>query len=123
MVRAGRFEDAIAVLDRIERVQLEMQFMMFASDALRLRGEAFRQLFPADHGKAEACFEQAITIAHEQQCRTFELRAAVSLARLRRDQNRRAEACDLLTGVYNTFTEGFGRPDLQTAKALLAELS
>jgi predicted ATPase len=100
-----------------------MQFMMFASDAQRLRGEAFRQLFPADQGKAEACFQQAIAVAREQQCRTFELRAAVSLAQLRRDQNRRAEARELLAGVYNAFTEGFGRPDLQTAKALLAELS
>jgi class 3 adenylate cyclase/tetratricopeptide (TPR) repeat protein len=123
MVRAGRFEDAIAVLDRIEKVQTDMQFMMFASDAQRLRGEAFRQLFPADQGKAEACFQQAIAVAREQQCRTFELRAAVSLAQLRRDQNRRAEARELLAGVYNAFTEGFGRPDLQTAKALLAELS
>jgi predicted ATPase len=123
MVRAGRYEDAIAVLDRSEKVQIEMKFMMFASDALRLRGETLRRLFPGDHGKAEACFQQAIAIAHQQQCRTFELRAAVSLAQLRRDQNRRAEARDLLAGIYDTFTEGFGRPDLQTAKALLTELS
>jgi predicted ATPase len=50
------------------------------------------------------------------------LRAAVSLARLRRDQGRRAEARNLLAPVYGWFTEGFGTPDLKEAKALLDEL-
>jgi predicted ATPase len=123
MVRAGRYQDAIAVLDRIDKVQRDAQFMMFASDALRLRGEAFRQLFRTDEGKAEACFQQAIAVAREQQCRTFELRALVSLARLRSDQGRGVEARDLLAPIYGAFTEGFERPDLQAAKALLVELS
>ena len=52
----------------------------------------------------------------------MELRAAVSLARLRRDQGRRAEAHDLLAPVYGWFTEGFDTPDLKEAKALLEEL-
>jgi len=122
-VRAGRYQEAIAVLDRIEKVQVDMQFMMFASEALRLRGDVFQQLFRNDEGKAEACFQQAIAVAREQQCRTFELRATVSLARLRRDQDRSAEARDLLAPIYGAFTEGFDRPDLQAAKALLLELS
>ena len=53
----------------------------------------------------------------------WELRAAASLARLRRDQGRRAEACDLLAPVYGWFTEGFDTPDLKETKALLDELT
>jgi predicted ATPase len=62
-------------------------------------------------------------IAEEQEAKLWELRAAVSLARLRRDQGRRAEARDLLAPVYAWFTEGFDTADLKDAKALLAELT
>jgi predicted ATPase len=71
---------------------------------------------------AEELYCKALSIAREQEARLWELRAAVSLARLRRDQGRRAEACDLLAPVYGWFTEGFGTPDLKDAKALLDEL-
>ena len=62
-----------------------------------------------------------LAIAREQQAKLWELRAAASLARLRRDQGRRAEAHDLLAPVYGWFTEGFGTPDLKEAKLLLEE--
>jgi len=62
-------------------------------------------------------------IAREQEAKLWELRAAVSLARLRRDQGRRAEARDLLLPVYGWFTEGFDTADLKEAKALLTELA
>ena len=58
-----------------------------------------------------------------QDAKLWELRATVSLSRLRRDQNCRAEARDLLAPVYDWFTEGFGTPDLKEAKALLDELA
>jgi predicted ATPase len=61
-------------------------------------------------------------IADDVLAKLWELRAAVSLARLRRDQCRHAEARDLLAAVYGWFTEGFDTPDLKEAKALLAEL-
>ena len=61
-------------------------------------------------------------IAREQEAKLWELRASVSLARLRRDQGHRAEAHDLLASVYGWFTEGFDTPDLKEAKALLDEL-
>jgi hypothetical protein len=61
-------------------------------------------------------------IAEEQEAKLWGLRATVSLARLRRDQGRRAETRDLLAPVYNWFTEGFGTPDLKEAKVLLDEL-
>jgi predicted ATPase len=64
-----------------------------------------------------------VSIAAEQSAKLWELRAAMSLARLRRDQGRRAEARDLLAPVYGWFTEGFDTQDLQEAKALLNELA
>jgi predicted ATPase len=72
--------------------------------------------------EAESCFRQALDIAGVQSAKSWELRAATSLARLWRDQGRRAEARDLLAPVYGWFTEGFDTADLKDAKALLDEL-
>jgi len=72
---------------------------------------------------AEELYRKALGIAREQEAKLWELRAAVSLARLRRNQHRRAEARDLLAPVYDWFTEGFDTPDLREAKALLDELT
>ena len=71
---------------------------------------------------AEELYRKALSIAEEQEAKLWELRAAASLARLRRDQGRRAEARDLLAPVYGWFTEGFDTADLKEAKALLDEL-
>jgi predicted ATPase len=71
---------------------------------------------------AEELYRKALGIAGEQGAKLWELRAAASLARLRRDQGRHAEARALLAPVYGWFTEGFDTPDLKEAKALLAEL-
>ena len=73
--------------------------------------------------QAGAYFERALTIARTQQARSWELRAAMSMARLWRDQGKRNEARDLLTPVYNWFTEGFDTLDLKEAKTLLHELA
>ena len=72
---------------------------------------------------AEQLYRKALGIALEQEAKLWELRAAASLARLRRDQGRRAEGRDLLAPVYGWFTEGFDTPDLKEAKALLDELT
>ena len=72
---------------------------------------------------AEAAYREALALALRQSAKLWELRAAASLARLRRDQGRRAEARDLLAPVYGWFTEGFGTPVLQEAKLLLDELA
>jgi predicted ATPase len=72
---------------------------------------------------AEELFRKALSIAEEQEAKLWQLRTAASLARLRRDQGRRAKARDLLAPVYGWFTEGFDTPDLKDAKALLDELS
>ena len=76
-----------------------------------------------DIDAAEQLYRRALTIAEEQGARLWELRAAASLARLRRDQGRDGEACGLLAQVYGWFTEGFGTQDLREAKSLLDALS
>jgi predicted ATPase len=75
-----------------------------------------------DRGAAELLYRQAISVAAEQQAKSFELRAATSLARLLRDQGKLTEAHNLLAPVYGWFTEGFDTLDLKEAKALLDEL-
>ena len=76
-----------------------------------------------DAAKAEAHFERALAVARAQQAKSWELRAATSLARLWRDQGKRQEARDLLAPVYGWFTEGFDTLDLKEARALLDDLA
>ena len=72
--------------------------------------------------KAEAYFERALAVARQQQAKSWELRAAMSLARLWRDQGKVRQAREHLAPVYGWFTEGFDTRDLKDAKALLDEL-
>ena len=74
------------------------------------------------HAAAEDSYRRALAVARRQSAKFWELRAAISLARLWRDQGKRAEARDLLAPIYEWFTEGFDTPVLQEAKALLDEL-
>jgi predicted ATPase len=73
--------------------------------------------------EAEAAIEKAIDVARRQNAKSWELRGAMSLARLRRQQGRPQEAVALLAPIYTWFTEGFDTADLKTAKALLDELT
>jgi predicted ATPase len=73
--------------------------------------------------EAEAYFEQALTVARQQQAKSWELRAAMSIARLWRDQGKRDEAREVLAPVCGWFTEGFDTLDLKEAKALLEQLA
>jgi predicted ATPase len=77
----------------------------------------------AQFEEAEAFFQKALNVARQQEAKSFELRAATSLARLWQRQGKTTEAHELLTPVYNWFTEGFDTADLKDAKALLAELT
>jgi predicted ATPase len=88
----------------------------------RIRGETLLKRDPASTAPAEEAFRTAITIAQQQKARTFELRAAVSLARRWRDQGKTQQARELLAPVYRWFTDGFDTRDLMEAKALLDEL-
>jgi class 3 adenylate cyclase/predicted ATPase len=89
----------------------------------RIAGEIALLSPKPDLAKAEACFERALAVAREQEAKSWELRAAMSMARLWRDQGRRQQARDILAPVYGWFTEGFGALDLKRAKAMLDELA
>jgi hypothetical protein len=89
----------------------------------RIAGEVALMSPDADAAKAETCFKRALSTAREQQAKSWELRAAMSMARLWRDRSKRLEALDLLASVYGWFTEGFDTLDLKEAKGLLDELA
>ncbi len=87
-----------------------------------LKGVLLLQRSSDNQAEAETCFHHALDMARTQQAKSFELRAATSLARLWQQQGKRQEAQDLLAPVYQWFTEGFDTADLKDAKALLGEL-
>ena len=89
----------------------------------RIAGEIALKSPEPDAAKAEAYFERALAVARQQQAKSWELRAAMSLARLWRDQGKPQQARELLAPVYGWFTEGFDTLDLKEAKALLEELA
>ena len=94
----------------------------FEAEVNRVAGEIALKSIEPDRAKAEMYFGRALAIAREQQTKSWELRAAMSLARVWRDQGRRDEAYDILARVYGWFTEGFDTRDLKEAKTLLNEL-
>jgi predicted ATPase/class 3 adenylate cyclase len=120
---ADRAAEALPLLaDAVARVD-ETEERWFEAELHRLRGEALLSLPGADRAEAEGCLGRALVVAREQNGKWWELRAATGLARLWREQGKRAEARDLLAPVYGWFTEGFDTADLRAAKALLEELS
>jgi class 3 adenylate cyclase/predicted ATPase len=94
----------------------------YEAEVHRTAGEIVLMSPKPDAAKAEACFERALAVARAQQAKSFELRAAISMARLWRDQAKRDETREILAPVYGWFTEGFDTLDLKQAKALLDEL-
>jgi predicted ATPase len=119
---ARKIEEALAALDDALAKAAVCGASGWDAEIHRLRGEFTARLPHPDPAKVEDSFRTALAITREQGTRGYELRAAVSLARLRRDQGRCGEARDLLAPVYGWFTEGFTTPDLKEAKALLDEL-
>jgi predicted ATPase len=93
------------------------------SEVLRVEGELRRRIAPQAPDEAERCFQRAVDLARRRELKSFELRAATSLARLWRDQGRREDARRALADVYGCFTEGFHTQDLRAAKALLDQLA
>ena len=89
----------------------------------RMVGEIALMSDHPDATKAETHFDHALAVARQQQAKSWELRAAMSMARLWRDQGKRDEARSLLAPVYGWFTEGFDTRDLKEAENLLDELA
>jgi predicted ATPase len=117
---AGQIEDAVTQLDDALQIVEGTGERWFAAELNRHKGRLLLRQGRTE--AAEELYHKALSIAQEQEAKLWELRAAVSLARLRRDQGRRAEARDLLAPIYGWFTEGFETPDLKEGKALLEEL-
>ena len=118
---AGQWRAALAHFAEARRLAEEREELWFQAETLRLTGDVL--LATGDPTGAEAGYHEAIALAQRQSAKLWELRAATSLARLWRDQGKRSQARDLLAPVYDGFTEGFGTPVLQEAKALLEELA
>jgi predicted ATPase len=114
---AGQWQAALAQLAEARRVAEETEARWCQAETLRLTGDVLAAM--GDPFGAEASYGDAIALAQQQSGRLWELRAAMSLARLWREEGKRAEARHLLTPPCVWFTEGLGTPILQEAKALL----
>ena len=114
-------------VDRTEQFARLLHLALVAPETREARSRAelpkLCLLLPGDLLKAQAYFERALAIARQQQAKSWELRAAMSLARLWRDQSKVQQARELLAPVYGWFTEGFDTRDLKEAKALLEQLA
>ena len=119
----GRIDHALAILDDALADAERTGQHHFDAELHRQSGAILLRKTPNDVTAAEAAFMRAIEVARSQQTRTFELRAAMGMARLWRDQGKVSEARELLAPVYGWFTEGFDTRDLKEAKALLEELA
>jgi predicted ATPase len=118
----GQFDDAWRCIGEAIAASEETEETWCDADIHRVAGEIVLLSGKPDTAKAEAYFERALAIARQQQAKSFELRAAMSMARLWRGQGMSDEARDLLAPIYGWFTEGLDTSDLKEAKALLDEL-
>jgi DNA-binding winged helix-turn-helix (wHTH) protein/predicted ATPase len=119
----GELDDAWRCIGEATRAMQITKETWYEAEVDRIAGEIALQSPEPDAGKAQDYFERALAVARQQQAKSWELRAAMSLARLWREQGKRDEARDLLTPVYDWFTEGFDTLDLKQAKRFLDELT
>jgi predicted ATPase len=119
----GQFDDAWSHIGEAMTAVETTKLKWCEADVHRIAGEIALMSPEPDAAKAEARFDHALAVARAQQAKSWELRAAMSMARLWREQGKWDEARDLLAPVYGWFTEGFDTLDLKQAKALLDELT
>jgi predicted ATPase len=119
----GQPDDARRCIDdAIDKVERSREKWCEA-EVHRIAGEIALKSLAPDTEKAEKYFDRALAVARQQQTKSWELRAAMSMARLWRDQGKQQQARELLAPVYGWFTEGFDTVDLKEAKSLLEELA
>jgi adenylate cyclase len=121
--KVGRHADALRALGRGIAIAEQQGQHYYDAELHRLRAEILLEEDADSAPEAEALYGQALEIARTQEAKRFELRAAISLARLWQRPGKRDAARALLTPLYAWFTEGFDTRDLKDAKALLAELA
>jgi class 3 adenylate cyclase/predicted ATPase len=119
----GRFDDARRCIGEAITAMETTKETWYEAEVTRIAGEVALLSPEPDVEQAKAYFERALAVAREQQAKSWELRAAMSMARLLRDQGRRKQARDLLAPVYGWFTQGFDTLDLKQTKSLLDELA
>jgi predicted ATPase len=119
----GQFDDAWRCIGQAMTEVETTKGKMWEAEIHRIAGEISLMSPQPDAAKAQAYFERALAISRKQQAKSLELRAAMSMARLWRDQGKPHQARELLAPVYGWFTEGFETLDLKEAKALLEALS
>jgi predicted ATPase len=127
----GQPDSGLAVLEEALTLVEKTGERYYEAELHRQRGELLllcaAKSHPAQDSQnqhdAEACLQHALDVARQQQAKSLELRAAMSLSRLWQRQSKRQEAYDLLAPIYGWFTEGFDTADLQEAKTLLQELA
>jgi predicted ATPase len=118
----GRYDDAWrCITEAINAIETTKE-TRWEAEVNRVAGEISLMSPEPDAAIAEAHFTQALTVARQQQAKSWELRAAMSLARLWRDKGKVQQARELLAPVYGWFIEGFDMRDLKEAKSLLEEL-
>lgn len=119
---AGKMEDGLTAVDEAFSYMRQSNARLYEPELHRLQGELLLLDGKAET-EAEAAYRRSIDIAQRQDAKLFELRAAVGLAHLLRNQSRGKEALEMLAPIYGWLTEGFDTRDLKEAKALLDELS
>jgi predicted ATPase len=119
----GQFDDAWRCIGEAMTAIETTKERWYEAEIHRTAGEIALKSPEPDAAKAQTYFERALAVARAQRAKSWELRAAMSIARLKRGQGKRDEARDLLAPVYGWFTEGFDTLDLKEAKALLDELA
>ena len=121
--KSGRLEDALREVDEALAIADRSNSRCQEAELHRIKGEVLLALGPRREAEAEACFSRSIEVARRQSARSWELRTAMSLGKLRHDQGRREDAKRVLSDAYGRFTQGFETPDLRDARALLEEWS
>jgi len=125
----GKVEEGLTVLDEAIALVHKSEVRFYEAELYRLKGELLRKDAEDKEERqkieveAEACFLKALEISRQQGAKSMELRTTMSLSRLWQSQDKKKEAHDLLSKIYNWFTEGFDTTDLKNAKKLLDELS
>lgn len=119
----GYPEEGLLLLAEAMAMMNNTEVCFYGAESYRLKGALLLKLAAPDASQAEACFHQALDIARQQEAKSWELRAATSLARLWQSQDKCHDAYDLLVPVFEWFTEGFDTADLIEANQLLNELS
>ena len=118
----GQFDDAKRCIGEALAAVDTAKERWCVAEVNRIAGKIALLSLEPDAARAEEYFKRALAVARAQQAKSWELRAAMSMARLWRDQGRRDEARDLLAPLFGWFTEGFDTRDLKEAKVLLDEL-